>query len=66
MRAAGVTRILIFCADHRCSHSTEADGSGWDDDLRLSDIEGRFVCQRCGKRGADIRPLFPPASMGTG
>jgi hypothetical protein len=26
--------------------------------VRLSDIEPRFVCQACGKRGADVRPNF--------
>jgi len=30
----------------------------WPDDVRLSDIEGRFVCQACGKRGADVWPDF--------
>jgi hypothetical protein len=30
----------------------------WPDDLRLSDLEPRFVCTACGKRGADIRPDF--------
>jgi len=30
----------------------------WPDDLRLSDIETRFVCQACGKHGADVRPDF--------
>jgi hypothetical protein len=28
----------------------------WADDVRLSDIEDRFVCKACGKRGADVRP----------
>jgi len=37
----------------------------WDDDVRLSDIEPRFVCKACGKRGADVRPHFGPARMGT-
>jgi len=37
----------------------------WGDDVRLSDIEPRFVCKACGKRGADIRPHFAAASMGT-
>jgi hypothetical protein len=26
------------------------------DEVRLSDIEPRFVCTACGKRGADARP----------
>jgi hypothetical protein len=33
--------------------------------MRLSDVEPRFVCSACGKRGADVRPNFiwkaPPA-----
>ena len=33
--------------------------------LRLSDLERRFVCTVCGHRGADVRPLFEPARMGT-
>ena len=24
--------------------------------VRLSDIEGTFTCQACGRRGADVRP----------
>ena len=28
------------------------------DDARLSDIEERFTCRACGKRGADVRPDF--------
>jgi hypothetical protein len=38
----------------------------WSDDARLSDIESGFVCTACGKRGADVRPMFPLARMGTG
>jgi hypothetical protein len=26
--------------------------------IRLSDIEERFTCRVCGKRGADVRPDF--------
>jgi len=31
-----------------------------------SDIVPSFTCTRCGKRGADLRPDFPKARMGTG
>jgi hypothetical protein len=39
------------------------------DQVRLSDIEPRFVRKACGKRGADVRPDFccphpPPRSRG--
>jgi len=33
-------------------------GDAWPDDTRLSDIEERFTCRVCGKRGADVRPDF--------
>jgi hypothetical protein len=58
MREQGVRGILVYCADYRCSHSIAISGDGWPDDVRLSDIEARFVCRACGKRGADVRPDF--------
>jgi hypothetical protein len=65
MRASGVTGILIYCADFKCSHVVPIAAPEWADDVRLSDIEDRFVCQACGKRGADVRPDFPKAVTGT-
>jgi hypothetical protein len=38
--------------------SIAISGDEWPDDVRLSDIEDRFVCKACGKRGADVRPDF--------
>jgi len=32
----------------------------WDDDVRLSDLEPRFVCSACGKHGVDVRPDSRP------
>jgi hypothetical protein len=58
--------LLIYCADYHCSHSIAISGDQWSDEIRLSDIEGRFVCMACGNRGADVRPDFPEAKMGTG
>ena len=61
MRASGVRGILVYCSDYKCSHSTRIITDvcdQWPDDIRLSDLETRFVCQACGKRGADIRPDF--------
>jgi len=26
--------------------------------MRLSDVDGRFICSACGRLGADIRPDF--------
>jgi hypothetical protein len=58
MRGAGVRGLLIYGSDYRCSHSTAISGDQWPDNIRLSDLEPRFVCGACGKRGADVRPDF--------
>ena len=64
MRGAGVTGLLIYCSDYRCHH-LKISADPWPDDMRLSDLGPRFVCKACGTRGADIRPNFAPARMGT-
>jgi hypothetical protein len=66
MREAGADYVVIYCADYMCSHSIEMHAGQWTDDVRVSEIEDRFVCTACGKRSADIRPHFQPAKMGTG
>jgi hypothetical protein len=58
MRDAGVRGLLFYCSDYKCSHSIAFSADQWPDDVRLSDLEARFICQACGKRGADVRPDF--------
>jgi hypothetical protein len=58
MRAAGVRGILVYCCDYQCSHSIALMTDQRPDDMRLSDIEPRFICRACSKRGADVRPNF--------
>jgi hypothetical protein len=60
---------LVYCSDYKCSHSTAISGDAWPDDVRLSDLEHRFVCKACGKQGAEVRSDFnwnkkPVAAMG--
>ena len=68
---------IMRCAPSACaacwstaaisSHCVRISADFWPDHLRLSDIEDRFVCRVCGRRGADVRrPDFPQAPMGTG
>jgi hypothetical protein len=57
-RDSGVRGILVYCRDYRCTHSTAVMADQWPADLRLSDIEPRFVCSVCGKHGAEVRPNF--------
>ena len=54
---------LIFRKVHRwlierrrCAHAERISADRWPDNVRLSDLEPLFVCQACGRRGADIRP----------
>ena len=54
VRDIGVRGLLIY----RCSHPITMSGDRWLDDVRLSDLEQRFICSACGKRGADVRPDF--------
>ncbi len=56
MRDMGVRSVLVYCV--HCGHNVALSADRWSDDLRLSDLESRFVCQACGRRGADIRPHF--------
>jgi hypothetical protein len=58
--------VLVYCRNHRCSHSVEISADRWADHIRLSDIEPGFVCTACGKYGTELRPKFPQARMGTG
>lgn len=53
MRKSGVRGILIYCAD-----SIAVSRDQWPDHVRLCDLEPRFICKACGKRGADVRPNF--------
>ena len=43
---------------YRCSHSIAISGDAWPNDVRLSELEPRFICGACGHRGADVRPDF--------
>ena len=62
----GPRRLIVYCSDFKCSHSVVVDSAPWGDDVRLSDLEPKFTCKACGRRGADVRPLFEKSRMGTG
>jgi hypothetical protein len=66
MREMGVRGVLVYCADYRCGRCVALSADCWPDEVMLSDVEPRFVCKACGMRGADVRPNFEHARMGTG
>ena len=53
MRASGVRGLLVYFSNYLCSHSIAIGGDRWPDDVRLSDLEPRFLCSACGKRGTN-------------
>jgi len=55
MREMGLSGVLVYC---HCGHNVALCADHWPDDLRLSDLEPRFICRGCGRRGADVRPDF--------
>jgi hypothetical protein len=57
MRQMGVRGVLIYCAGYRCSHTVAISADRWPDDVRPPDIEPRFICKVCGKRGACSRAV---------
>jgi hypothetical protein len=66
MRESGVRSVLIYCTDYRCSHYITMSADRWPDDLRASDIEQRFVCTACGRRGANFCPNFSEGKKSLG
>jgi hypothetical protein len=58
LRAQGIRGLLVYCADYHCRHPIRICADRWLDDVRFSDIEPRFACSLCGKRGADVRSDF--------
>ena len=56
MCASGASRIIIHCGDYKCGHSVTMYPALRPDNVRLSELEDRFVCTVRGHRGADVRP----------
>lgn len=47
--------LIVFCQDYRCGHNVKLSAAQWPDEIRLSQIEPRFVCNACSQRGAILR-----------
>ena len=66
MRETGVRDLIVFCADYKFSHNVKLAAmmvDQWPNDLRQSDLEPRFVCKACGKRGTILRSGSAPTMM---
>jgi hypothetical protein len=58
LHSTGVRDVLVYCADYKCAHWVKMNADRRPDRVRLSDIEPRFICQKCSERGGDVRPCF--------
>ena len=57
IRSLGVRSLLVYCGNAmHCHHQASINADRWPDQLRLSDLEPRFVCTKCGYVGAEVRP----------
>ncbi|WP_063958205.1 hypothetical protein [Bradyrhizobium manausense] len=57
LRSTGVRVLIVFCEDYRCSHNVKLAAEyvdRWPNELRISQLEPRFVCTACGMRGSCI------------
>ncbi len=66
MRASGVRDVLILLPRSSLQPSRRGQADGWADDVRLSDIEDRFTCTRCGRKGAEVRARIWASQDGDG
>jgi len=59
LRSTGVRDLIVFCQDYRCSHHVKLAADyvdRWPGDIRISQLEPRFVCTTCGMRGSIWSP----------
>lgn len=57
LRPTGVRDLLVLCQDYRCSDNLRLATEyidRWPDEIRISQLESRFVCRACGMRGSCI------------
>ena len=66
MRATGVRSLRVYCADYRCGHNIKLEATDvdrWPDQVRLSELEPRFVCKVCGQKGALLQGGGEPTTI---
>jgi hypothetical protein len=63
MRATGLRRLLFIAKTTSALTTSKISAEQWPDHIRLSHLEPLFVCQVCGHKGADVRPLFDRERM---
>lgn len=60
MREEGYSGIIVYCRDHKCSHSEHMSADRWPDDLRITEVEPHFICTACARRAETSDRIQPP------
>jgi hypothetical protein len=56
MRALGVHRLVAYCLNPSCRHTTLIDVSSYPAETEVPSLGRRAVCGKCGGRRFDVRP----------
>ena len=56
IRENGVRSLIVHCSNVTCRHEAILSVDAYGDDVSVSSLGPRMRCQRCGQRGADVRP----------
>ena len=58
MRELGVHRLIAYCLNPACRHSSLLDVSSYADDVEVPFFAKKVVCPKCDARGRhiDVRP----------
>jgi hypothetical protein len=56
MRQKGVRSLIVTCSNVTCRHEAIVNVDAYSDDLFVPSLGLRMRCERCGQRGADVRP----------
>ena len=56
MRANGVRSLIAWCSNVNCRHEAVVNVDSQTDALFVPSLGPRMRCERCGQRGAEVRP----------
>ena len=56
MRENGVRSLLVHFSNVNCRHEAVVSVDHLGDDVPVPNLGQRMRCERCGQRGADVRP----------
>ena len=62
VKSHSVTTLLVYCPGGNggtCWHQGEMSVDDFANDIDIPNIGPRMRCQKCGRRGADVRPDWP-------